>query len=141
MYLAIDPGESSNNGYALFDETGFCTEFDQITRDTLMDLLDEYSSDLTAVVIEDFTLFKSKALQQSGSKLETVRIIGAVEDFCRRHNITCVKQPASHLTIAQLWSGKKLPKNHSKSHWVSAYNHGYYYLVKQKVIKLKVRPE
>lgn len=141
MYLAIDPGEASNNGYALFDETGFMTEFDQITRDALMDMLEEYSDDLIAVIIEDYTLFKNKALQQSGSKLETVRIIGEVEGFCRRHKITIVKQDPSILKIAQLWSGKKMPKNHSKSHWVSAYNHGYYYLVKQKIKKLKVRPE
>lgn len=141
MYLAIDPGEFSNNGYALFNKKGVCLDKDQITRDALMALLDEYVDELTAVIIEDFTLFKNKALQQSGSKLETVRVIGAVEDFCRRHEIECVKQASSILAIAQLWSGEKMPKNHSKSHWVAAYNHGYYYLAKKKVIKLKVRPE
>lgn len=140
-YIAIDPGEASNNGIAIFNKTGFCLKYDQVTRDGVMDLLYENSSTLTAVIIEDYKLFKNKALQQSGSSLEAVRVIGEVEGFCRRKNITLQKQPSSILAIAQLWSGKKLPKNHKNSHWVSAYNHGYYFLAKNKVIKLRVRPE
>jgi hypothetical protein len=100
--------------------------------------LDELGA-VPEVIVEDFTLYKSKALQQSGSKMETVRVIGSIESWARRNKSVLVKQPASHLTIAQLWSGVKMPSDHRKSHWVSAYNHGYYYLVKQGVRKLELR--
>lgn len=139
MYLAIDPGKT--NGWAYFNETGFCEEYGQGDLDELREFFQEYEKTLQVVIIEDFKLFKHKALVQSGSDMVASRVIGAVEEWVRPRKIKLVKQPADRLTIAQLWSGKKMPKNHAKSHWVSAYNHGYYYLVKAGVKKLKVRPE
>lgn len=139
MYLAIDPGKM--NGWALFNSDAFCEEYGQGDLDELREFFNEHEKTLQVVIVENFKLFKHKALVQSGSDMVASRVIGAIEEWVRPRDIKLVKQDASVLSIAQLWSGKKMPKNHAKSHWVSAYNHGFYYLVKQGVKKLKVRPE
>jgi hypothetical protein len=138
-YLAIDPG--GTNGWAFFNNSGFCEEFGQGDRDELKEFFKEYFDQIDTVIIENFKLFKKKALQQSGSDMVASRVIGAVEEWCKDGKKTLVKQDSSILSIAQLWSGRKMPKNHAQSHWVAAYNHGYYYLAKNGIIKLKVRPE
>ena len=138
-YVSIDPGEST--GWVTWDKTGqMIAQGTCRGRDALEDLLESLGP-VPVVVVEDFTLYKNKALQQSGSKLETVRVIGSIESWARRNKSTIKMQPASILSIAQLWSGMKMPKNHRVSHWVSAYNHGYYYLVKAGVRKLELRDD
>ncbi len=138
-YVSFDPGEST--GWVTWDENG--TMVRQGTcrgRSDLEELLEELGS-VPEIVAEDFTLRKDKALQQSGSKLETVRVLGVIESWAYRNKSKITKQPASILYTAQLWSGMKMPKNHAQSHWVSAYNHGFYYLVKQGVRKLELHNE
>lgn len=136
-YISIDPGKST--GWVTWDKNGNVIKQGTCRgRDEFEQLLEDLGS-VPVVVVEDFTLFKHKALQQSGSKMETSKVIGSIESWVRRNKSELVMQPASILTIAQLWSGVKMPKNHNVSHWVSAYNHGYYYLIKQNVRKLELR--
>lgn len=136
-YISIDPGKST--GWVTWDRNGNVIQQGTTrTRDEFEDLLDSMGS-VSVVIVEDFTLYKNKALQQSGSKMETSKVIGSIESWARRNKATLVMQPASILAIAQLWSGVKMPKNHNVSHWVSAYNHGMYYLLKTGVRKHELR--
>ena len=64
---------------------------------------------------------------QTGSRFVAVQIIGALKAYAQRVGANFVLQPANVLTVASLHSGIKRPSNHSRSHDVDAYNHGYYY--------------
>ena len=142
MLLVIDPGDKTN-GWAKFDlATGAVHGFGEVKgRDNLLKFL-RGDEDTTKLLIEEFKLFGHKAKQQSGSAMETTRVIGMVETWAAmspRPIELLKKQPSSILPIAQMWSQKKVPASGSTGHdmW-SAYNHGYYYLVQQKVLKPKV---
>lgn len=138
-YISIDPGVST--GWVTWDDKG--TMLAQGTSrsveefDTFLHTLPS----IPVVIVEEFRLFKNKALQQSGSRMETSQVIGIIRSWARRNKAEVIEQQAQILSIAQLWSGMKMPSNHSVSHWVSAYNHGFYYLVKKGVRKLELRTD
>lgn len=46
------------------------------------------------VVIEDYTLYATKAASQINSKMETPKLIGVLEYYCKTKNIQTVLQPA-----------------------------------------------
>lgn len=135
-YLAaFDPGEST--GWATFNAEGGSTGLGTVTtREGLYELLAEVGP-VAIVVIEDFRLFQHKALQQSGSKMEAVRVIGAIESWAYQNKSKIILQAANIKPIAVMWSGMKPKGKHANSHHVDAYNHGYYYLRKSGIIKPK----
>jgi hypothetical protein len=92
-------------------------------------------------IIEDYRVFNHKASAHAGSRLETARISGNLEGVAARAGIEIVFQPANILNITQMWSGVRMPSDHSKSHQVSAYLHGYYRLHKKGIIKARVLEE
>ena len=131
--LAIDPGESS--GWATYSATG---EFQDAgicrSREGVYDLLKEVGP-VAKVVIEDYRLFSHKAVQQSGSRLETVRVIGAIESWAAINDSEVILQPASIKSIAQKWSGIVPKGSHKNTHHIDAMLHGHYYLQRTEVIK------
>ena len=138
-YAAFDPGEST--GFALFAATGEVFEMGVVrTREELYGLL-ERIGEVPNVIIEEYKLFKGKALQQSGSKMEAVRVIGVIESWAHQNSAKVKFQDPSIKKIAEMWSGVKPKGAHSKSHSIDAFNHGYYYLIKNKVLQLELRPE
>lgn len=131
--LAVDPGETS--GWAVFSPEGQPLGFGQVRgREALYDLLQEIGP-VKVVVCEDYRLFGHKAIQQSGSKMETVRVIGAIDSWAHQFGVKPFMQPSSIKSIAVKWSGLKPIGSHDNSHHVDAYNHGYYYLQKNGIIK------
>src|SRR6478735_1980723 len=130
--LAIDPG--IHNGWAVF-EKGVIKDLGSVDGVEAFDVWlhnvvpDKYGH-IDVVVIEDFRLFRGKAKQQIGSRFETVQVIGLVQSWARRNKAELVKQGSDILAIAPKWSKMPMPKNHANSHHVSAYNHAFYYLVK-----------
>lgn len=128
--LAIDPGKM--NGLAVFDKEGKVVVYSQCVMadivDLIQDYLDEY--DISHMVVEDFKLFGHKAKQQIGSKMEASQVIGKCETIAQLKKLEFVKQPASILPIAQMWTQTKMPGNHTVSHQISAYLHGAYWLIK-----------
>lgn len=128
--LAIDPGKDT--GWAAFLD-GLPAKFDIIRG---LDAFDDFLSNYVhtygmpdLVVYESYLLFKHKAVQQSGSKMEASQVIGKIEFWAKMLRIPVVKQPSSILPIAVKWSKLKMPSDHKNSHHISAYNHGWYYLV------------
>lgn len=126
--LAIDPGKDT--GWCLFingeiANFGICRGLEEL----LTFIENEPKVDI--VVMEEFRLFHSKALQQSGSRLETVEAEGIVRSWAWRNKVKLVLQlPKDPLKLGQMWSGVAMPKNHKNSHGISALYHGVYYLVK-----------
>lgn len=126
--LAIDPGVMI--GWAFFDDKGEVRALGQVhLNDFAIWLEDQPQPDL--IVVEDFRLFKHKALQQSGSRLETSKCIGMIESYCVRYKVKIVLQSSNILPIAEKWTGQKRPSKHEVGHKICAYLHGSYYLIKE----------
>lgn len=126
--LAIDPGIMI--GWAKFIN-GEVTSLGQIHLDDFTMWLENQPSRPDLIVVEDFRLFKHKALQQSGSRLETSKCIGIVESYGTRYKVKIVLQSANILPIAEKWTNQKMPSNHAVGHKISAYLHGSYFLIKE----------
>lgn len=124
--LAIDPG--IHNGWAIF-KNGIIEDLGTIDGIHEFDEWLHKQENIDLVVLEDFVLFRHKAQVQIGSKFEVTQVIGMVKSWARRNKIPVVMQKSDVLPIAGTWSKMPMPKDHSKSHHVAAYNHGFYYLV------------
>lgn len=129
--LAIDPGGmnglawfSSANGYQL-------AGFDQVTLNDFPLWLDAHEPIPDVVILENYRLWKHKALQQSGSTMPASQAIGMVKAYCAVRKILLVEQSPQILDSATKMSQFPMPADHSKSHWVSAYNHAFFWMVKQ----------
>lgn len=133
--LAVDPGKST--GWVVFlsgkmVEFGIDRSIDEF--DDRIDYIEERYGEPDVVVVELFKLFKHKALQQSGSELEAVQVIGMMKRQAKKWSAEYVTQHSNILSTAVIWSKLPMPSNHKNSHWIAAYNHGIYYLVKNNMI-------
>lgn len=139
-YLAFDPGVST--GWASFDESGQVTAKGILRGlDALIEFLAERERIPTVVICESYRVFGHKAKAHIGSRLETSQAEGMIKAYAARWKAEFVSQPSSILSIAQLWSGVKLPSNHDKSHDIAAYNHGVYYLQKNGIRQSRIITE
>jgi hypothetical protein len=142
-YISWDPGEMT--GVVCWDANGkplAIAQMDETDRDAFLDELRELLKQpgvyIKMFIIEEYRIYGSKANAHIGQKLGTAEVIGDLKSFARRHFIKVEEQAATILTIAQKWSGVRIPKTHSKSHWASAFNHGYYYLHRMGIIPARV---
>lgn len=134
MIISVDPGESS--GIAYWSDKGEFVEKEILTEEELFDQLERLEN-VTVVVCEDYRLRQGKQLVQTGSRFVAVQIIGALKAYARRCGSKFVLQTPNVLSVASLHSGIKRPSNHSKSHDVDAYNHGYYYFETKGLLQPK----
>jgi hypothetical protein len=134
MIISVDPGETT--GIAYWENDGTFISREALTQDEILDRV-ETLSDVTVIVVEDYRLRQGKQMVQTGSRFVAVQIIGALKAYARRVGAKFVLQPANVLTVAALHSGVKRPSNHSKSHDIDAYNHGYYYFETKGLLQPK----
>lgn len=137
-YLALDPG--THTGWALWDKDGKFLEMGTTHSDTqLHEKLASLPITIKVVVIEDFQLWHHKAQQQAGSRMPAPKTIGAVETFARLWGARIVKQPSNIKPIAERMTGVSTKgKQKSQTHVLDAYNHGEYYLIKNKVKEIRI---
>ena len=124
MVISVDPGETS--GISYWSDKGEFVEKEMLTQEELFDKIEKLEN-VTVIVCEDYRLRQGKQMVQTGSRFVAVQIIGALKAYAQSVGANFVLQPANVLTVASLHSGIKRPSNHSRSHDVDAYNHGYYY--------------
>lgn len=134
MIISVDPGETT--GIAYWEDDGTFISREALTQDEILDKVETLSG-VTVIVVEDYRLRQGKQMVQTGSRFVAVQIIGALKAYARRVGAKFVLQPANVLTVAALHSGVKRPSNHSKSHDIDAYNHGYYYLETKGLLQPK----
>lgn len=134
MIISVDPGETT--GIAYWEDDGKFISREALTQDEILDKVETLSG-VTVIVVEDYRLRQGKQMVQTGSRFVAVQIIGALKAYARRVGAKFVLQPANVLTVAALHSGVKRPSNHSKSHDIDAYNHGYYYLETKGLLQPK----
>lgn len=137
-FLALDPG--LHTGWATWDEQG--DPLDMGTThdyDQLHKLLADFPVTIKVVIIEDFTLWYHKARKQAGSKMPAPKAIGQIETFARLWGASIVKQGSDIKPVAEKLTGigtKGKPK--IQTHVIDAFNHGEYYLIKNKIKEMKV---
>lgn len=144
-YLAIDPGKTT--GYAYFDAEGISTATGQATVDEIITQLyhismapKEVLSELV-VIVEDFLLLPHMATRVAANRnsrgMEASQVIGATKFFCRLNGSRLIMQRPEKNTLAKVWTGLDSNVNHSKSNWKSAFNHGMYYLVTNRILTVE----
>lgn len=79
----------------------------------------------TIIVIEDFTLDPRRAMQQSHSKMETPKLIGILQLFCKENNISYKMQRP--VEVKNRWADKilefkKYIIKHNRMHYVKYSN-------------------
>jgi hypothetical protein len=134
MIISVDPGETT--GIAYWSDKGEFVEKEILTEEELFDKLERLEN-VTVVVCEDYRLRQGKQMVQTGSRFVAVQIIGALKAYAYKCKAKFVLQTANVLSVASLHSGIKRPSNHSKSHDVDAYNHGYYYFETKGLLQPK----
>lgn len=134
MVITVDPGDTT--GIAYWTDKGELIEKEMLDFDSLVERVEALEG-VTVIVCEDYRLRQGKQMVQTGSKFQAVQVIGALKAYAKRHKAKMVLQDASVLTVAALHSGVKRPSDHSKSHAVDAYNHGYYYFETKGLLQPK----
>jgi hypothetical protein len=138
--VAFDPGETT--GFARLRIDAILQEWGQLDFDDMTDYCNNFDPDgIEAIVVEKFQLFRKKAKQQIGSEFVTSQVIGLLRGVARKHKIPIVMQGPDIKIIAEKYSGVKPTGPHSQSHKIDAYNHGYYYLVRQYHALTKMEKE
>src|SRR5687767_6290976 len=90
-FLALDPG--LHTGWALWKSDGGFIDMGTIHGEKeLHDFLAGLPSTIEVVIIEDFVLFKNKAVKQAGSKMPAPKAIAQIETFARLWEAKIVKQ-------------------------------------------------
>jgi hypothetical protein len=133
--IAFDPGEIT--GWAEFNSEGELTRYGQLKFDDLVDYCNKLT-DVEHIICEDFRIRRNKAVKFIGNRMETIQAIGVIRATAKRLKANFVLQDSSILQIAQLWTQMPLPKDHSFSHWLSAYNHGAYWLITNGILKTEL---
>jgi hypothetical protein len=124
IYMAIDPGLTS--GFAIANGNGQILNLGE-TRDRkyLLELIG--MMDPTVVICESFELFPHKAMEQSWSEMDTVKVIGQIEYWCDQNKKKLVMQRPNTKTMGYRFMGRNKPKGHG-SHKVDALSHLIYWL-------------
>jgi len=135
LVISVDPGETT--GIAFWENDGTFIRRTTYDLETMLDFTASGKEYITTIVCEDYRLRQGKQMVQTGSRFVAVQIIGALKSMAKRVGARFVLQPAQILTIAELHSGLKRPANHTKSHDIDAYNHGYYYFETKGLLQPK----
>lgn len=129
LIVAFDPGDTTGWAELLMD--GRLIDWGQGNTDDIIEYLSKCDfSHIAAIVCEDWKLDAWRARQQGGSSMKATQVIGMIKLEAKRNKIPLVLQNRQVLAVAEKFSGKKPKGAHSESHRVDAYNHGFYYLVK-----------
>jgi hypothetical protein len=136
MYLAFDPGLTT--GWAKFDNDGAVLSSGQVSHEELAHLVDEFKIEHTtdpvkAVIYEVYRIYKHKAASHVGSEVPASQAIGIIKTLIYTTGAKEVKQPSHILAIAKKWTGVAPVGDHRNSHWVDAFNHGAYWLIKEGI--------
>jgi hypothetical protein len=134
-WVSFDPGVTT--GVTLWNEVGKPIHYNELDIDNLHKFLDrleictlQSNAPIKRLIVEEYRLYQSKALQQSGSYLVTVQVIGMI----KRSNYVMRLEPvvevrADNKEIAAKWAGQTIPRGHMPN-WMASYLIGYWWLHK-----------
>lgn len=136
--IAFDPGQST--GWAVLrtaNKSGIVEKFG-VTRtpEKLFEVLDEYGG-VDLAICEDYIINPAvmrKGFTHAWDKGLTLRAIGAIQFWCREHNIEFVLQQPSTKPAGYGFMGATYVKGKAGQHHLDAIAHGVYYCVKNKLL-------
>lgn len=131
--LAVDPGEG--NGWVKMNFKGQILDMGNEPHTHFAQFIMDIGEDLPYyVVCEDFRLFRGRAIQQAGSKMITVRMIGMLEFYCAQNKVKFILQPANIKPMAMKYTKIRPHGAHKDNHHIDAIYHGIYFLNKRNLI-------
>ena len=131
IILSFDPGETT--GWCVQDENKIIDKGQARGLEELMAVVDEWMDDCDQVVMEDYIILQKKAMAHSGSRGVAMQVIGYIKAMCLKSKKQLTMYPA-RLKPLQQKATQQFPKGaHSKNHWLDAYNHGRWHLIKLKL--------
>lgn len=131
--ISIDPGDST--GVAVWKDNGELVKNWKFSLEDFIDWANGIDFPVSTIVVEDFTLRRGKAVQQTGSKMKASQGIGVAKALAKRLGAKLVRQPSDRLKIAAMHAGVKVPAvSHIKDD-VSAYLHGFYFFETRNILK------
>lgn len=135
VVTAWDPGDTT--GYAVWvDDT--LVDMGQVSMEDIPQKWQEIKGKFgvpTHVVVEDYRLFKHRAVQQAGSQMKAPQGIGSLRTLASLEKAEFKLQPASNKVAAKKQFRVTIPSDHSQSHQWDAYLHGASYMLMQGWIK------
>jgi hypothetical protein len=138
--LGVDPGGTT--GLAWFNDDYKLDSYAQVSLEDLPIWFERHTPVPDLIVLENYRLWKHRALQQAGSSLPAAQAIGMVKAYGKIRGIPIVEQSPQILESAQKMSGYKMKGlAHSKTHWIAAANHVYWYMVKNDLVKVYIPEE
>ncbi len=128
VYLGADPGEK--NGISCYGAEYNLIAMITVLEEDMGEFL-EFFKNLKLIICEDFVLYPNKAMKQVYSDMPTSRVIGRIEEFCRKNKVQLIKQLAAIKPTGYKWIGKKpLPKSNPRNHELDAHVHFMYWAIK-----------
>ena len=131
--IGVDPGDTT--GIAIFESNGIFDTFGQMSTEEVEQFVTDYAEPVFLVVVEDFTLQRGRAVQQSGSKMKASQVIGMMRIFAAHKGARLIMQDPSKKDDGARLSQKFPPKNHAASHAVDAYNHAFFRMHQMGLVK------
>lgn len=137
-YIAFDPGKAT--GWATWNKEGEILDFGTAwSHNELQGVLESQPDSIKVVIYEDFKLFKHKARQQSGSRMDASLAIGRIDAFAAMWGAKVIRQDSNIKPIAEKMTGRTTKgMAHYKTHVIDATNHGDYYLFKAGVKEIRI---
>lgn len=144
--LCIDPGDMTGWATIELDGKGAPKEFDNITFEEFSERISELRRTVqegkvlglpVAVVYEEYRK-RPGTRHHTGNSYLASQVIGITRNFASEYRIKLVVQKPENKDTGAKWSGLFPPKRHAESHCYDAYNHGFYYLRNQGLIKTKL---
>jgi hypothetical protein len=135
-YLGVDPGKA--NGVCGYNSQYFLAFMWTIQEDDILDFLNQFEN-VDTCVIENYSLYPNKAMQQVYSDMVTSRVIGRFEGWAARKEVKLVKQPANIKKVGYAWIGQKQPsKSDPQNHVKDANVHFMYWAVKSGKVDARI---
>lgn len=135
--LAIDPGDTT--GWATWDTVkgNLPLNFGNVKADDLFEWVSLQEGSFDVVVVEDYIPRPPKhgGFDHTYAKINTLRYIGAIQYHCYLNGMKFVLQPPSIKPVGAGWGNIPHNKKTHAPHHLDAMKHGFYYLVRNNVIK------
>lgn len=135
-YLAFDPGRVT--GFATFTQNGMPVKMGHILNWNVgvakFINMPSLKLDPPKVIICEAYQIRGRGQTVNSDAIRTRAIVSIIKNFAAAIEAKLVMQQASILPVGVKFSGMEMPKDHSLSHQISAFNHGWYKLTQDKVV-------
>lgn len=135
--LGLDPGDTT--GLVVVDYSGKILEWENIPDDEINKQLIKFAEryNFNKAVAEDYRVYGHKAQAHQGSRVPAIKVLGALSIWAQMNKVHVTLQPANILPIARKWSKANPKGSHKDLHYMDAYNHVFYWMVRNGLAKPK----